>query len=120
MDSLFETDFNDYENDNIINTKCSFCSSEIEGMPVHSVGGEELFCDIACAKLFNDNRKPIEIDKTEYDRYYEDGLLSDSAADLYCLIRYSSFKCLPRCINYSFTPQQLKKNYSFVIKNTVR
>ena len=120
MESLFAADFGDYEKNSIINTRCSFCGSDIEGMPVHSMGGEFLFCVIVCAKLFNDNERSIEIDKGEYDRYFEDGLLSDSASDLYCLIRFSSFKCLPRCINYKFTPLQLKRNYAFVIKNTVR
>lgn len=120
MDFSFENESIDFEDGGLITNKCSYCNEEILGMPIHSTDGEHQFCDIACAKLYNDNVEEIEINKVEYDRYFEDGLLIDSASELYKLIRLSSFKCLPHSVRSSYSPKQSKITYSFVIRNSVK
>lgn len=104
-----------------LSPRCSFCGNEIEGMPLHTSHGDYIFCDLACAKLYNDLVNEIDIDKNSYDSYYEDNMLSEKASSIYRVIRFSNFKCLPHVSNYrNIDRDKLKVNYVEILKTVIR
>lgn len=84
-------DFDDYGS----LTRCDYCRQSIKGAPLHSIDGKLTFCDVACAKIYNDRCEGVDIDKFDYDKSYEKGLLTEQAAALYLKLNYTTFKCLP-------------------------
>jgi hypothetical protein len=76
---------------------CDYCSSEIINSPLYSMNGER-FCDVVCAKLYNDNIEPIDINIEEYNQLYNHNLLSESAKDIWNKLGFINFKLLPRYI----------------------
>ena len=79
---------------------CDFCKKEITWIPLKS---EELkFCDMVCAKLYNDNVSSIIPDMNEYKQHYLNNLLVPYARKIYetcpCFVTmpYMKLEDLPR------------------------
>lgn len=53
------------------------------------------FCDVACAKLYNDNVERVKFDFLEYYRLFELGKLSDKGRSIYTKCRNDVFEQLP-------------------------
>lgn len=63
---------------------CSFCEQEIKLTPIKCLGNENLkFCDLCCAKLYNDNVQNINVDMTNYRRAYQRDQLNPLAKVIY-------------------------------------
>ena len=62
---------------------CSFCNKKIKFMPLSSLDKSLKFCDIICAKLYYDNIDKFEINRIEYNNYYNNDQLSKRARDIY-------------------------------------
>lgn len=73
---------------------CSFCNASIKCGELKSFDGK-LFCDIVCAKLYNDNVEHIKINIREYNKLYNSNQLSSQAMSLLEKIKIYSFEMLP-------------------------
>ena len=74
---------------------CSFCNKKIKFMPLSSLDKSLKFCDIICAKLYYDNVDKFEINRIEYNNYYNNDQLSKRARDIYNKVGNVMFKLLP-------------------------
>lgn len=97
-----------------LNTPCCFCSKSIsKGAPLMSINikrnsttnhvtiqrcqceSHHTFCDIICAKLYNDNISPIDIDVANYNKSVANGLVGKKAETIYTKTNGTLFKMLP-------------------------
>lgn len=80
--------------DNSFIDTCAFCEQEIELSSVSCLDCDKKFCNLCCAKLYNDNIRPINIDMTNYRRLYQQNNLSSLAKRIYEKIE-TLFEMLP-------------------------
>lgn len=99
--------------------KCGWCGCEIRKSSLH--GNEKRgskqqtisFCDIFCAKLYNDFVHHIVFDFMEYTNLYYKGLLDSRSASIYQRCKGLLFEQLPI---YTFdqckSREEVKKEYA--------
>jgi len=76
--------------------KCNWCSTNIKHLPLSTLDNTLSFCDIVCAKLYNDNIENININMKEYSKHYVSGNISTKAKKIYETTKDVMFKMLPR------------------------
>lgn len=110
-------DFDEYENEGFLNdeNRCLYCHQAISMMPFTI--NERTFCDVICAHLFNLKNHIVRMnyDKRQYDTYYKNGLLSNSALNAYRLLRNIDLPLLPITVDTEEEPEISKNKYSTAI-----
>ena len=87
---MFETN----EDTNMIK-RCAFCNKKIKGMPASSIDKSLLFCDIICAKLYYDNIERFTFNRREYNSFYVNDQLSNTANEIFAHVGGIMFELLP-------------------------
>ena len=88
--------FEDNESNELsLSSCCSFCDKKIKFMPLSSLDKSLKFCDIVCAKLYYDNVCKFDINRDEYNNYFNNDQLSKRAKDVYSRVGNVLFKLLP-------------------------
>lgn len=118
-----------------LNTHCCFCAKAIsKGAPLKSTSllydaslsknmhvmirqcsckSQHSFCDIICAKLYNDNIEPINIDVVEYNKNISSKLVGKNAENIYLKTNGTLFKMLP---TYKPDDQDIRGDISLMKK----
>ena len=88
--------FEDNESNGLsLSSCCSFCNKKIKFMPLSSLDKSLKFCDIICAKLYYDNVCKFDINRDEYNNYFNNDQLSKRAKDIYSRVGNVLFILLP-------------------------
>ena len=118
-----DLDFTDvsFSSTSILNTnRCAYCDGNIHSMPFEAtdVNGECLdFCDIICAKLYNDNVSTIKsFNKKIYDDYIRNNVLRNSSKKMYTILNYIDFNFLPISKNITNKHDYIKILFSYYSK----
>ena len=75
--------------------RCAFCNKKIKGMPASSIDKSLLFCDIICAKLYYDNIERFAFNRREYNSFYVNDQLSNTANEIFTHVGGIMFELLP-------------------------
>lgn len=105
--------------DKSFSMNCTLCNSKINMTPITCHNCPHKFCDIACAKLYNDNFEKININIKEYNMYYINNQLSNKAKQLYEYTHHTIFHMLPiyRIDNISSHDINIVKHeYALILK----
>lgn len=99
-------------------TCCSFCRRQIFMLPLQSMSGE-FFCDIICAKLYQDlTRKKLHLDKHQYDVYCKNDSISENARCLYENLKKVDFELLPTFnFKQDISRLEAKREYMEIFNN---
>ena len=96
--------------------KCGWCEHEIRKSCVHGKeksGNIVSFCDIFCAKLYNDNVQHIVFDFMEYTNMYCKGLLDSQSSKIYQRCKGMLFEQLPiYTVDKSKSREVIKNEYA--------
>ena len=65
------------------NCSCSYCKSEINEYCIKNLNGNLQFCNIVCAKLYNDCIEKIDLDYGSYQELIDKQLISRNDSKLY-------------------------------------
>ena len=87
---MFETN-----EDTTMFKRCAFCNKKIKGMPASSIDKSLLFCDIICAKLYYDNIERFAFNRREYNSFYVNDQLSNTANEIFTHVGGIMFELLP-------------------------
>ena len=87
---MFETN-----EDTTMIKRCAFCNKKIKGMSASSIDKSLLFCDIICAKLYYDNIERFTFNKREYNSFYVNEQLSNTANEIFAHVGGIMFELLP-------------------------
>ena len=87
---MFETN-----EDTTMIKRCAFCNKKIKGMPASSIDKSLLFCDIICAKLYYDNIERFTFNRREYNSFYVNEQLSNTANEIFAHVGGIMFELLP-------------------------
>ena len=87
---MFETN-----EDTTMIKRCAFCNKKIKGMPASSIDKSLLFCDIICAKLYYDNIERFTFNRREYNSFYVNDQLSNTANEIFAHVGGIMFELLP-------------------------
>ena len=114
-----------FEDDEILlDSHCDFCKKKIKFMPLTSLDKSLKFCDYVCAKLYYDNVNKFEINKSEYNNYYNNDQISKKAKDIYNKVGKILFKQLPIYVPSTSdeaygNPELMKKKYMKILTPTL-
>ena len=114
--NLMEINLNNQLDNKIsLYSKCDFCKENIHGAClncsdynddiINNTSNEYHFCDILCAKLYNDNISKLSVNYNDYRQKYLHNLLSKYAATIYELCKNKLFI---EIIDYKFNEKELK------------
>ena len=109
------------ENDDAFDvTCCSFCRRQIFMLPLQSMSGE-FFCDILCAKLYQDlTGVKLHLNKHQYDVYCKNDSISESARCLYENLKKVDFDLLPTFnFKQNISKIDAKREYMEIFNNYV-
>lgn len=105
---------------------CNFCKKKIKFMPLSSIDKKLKFCDVVCAKLYYDNVGKFEINKNEYNNYYNNDQLSKKAKEIYSKVGKIIFQQLPMYVpdggggdEAYGNPDLMKKKYMKILTPTL-
>ena len=93
--------------------KCGWCAREIRKLCLHGRKKNGMvvpFCDIFCAKLYNDNVQRIVFDFMEYTCLYCKGMLDPQSAKIYQRCKGMLFEQLPIYTFDNGKPRDVVKN----------
>ena len=99
-------------------TCCSFCRRQIFMLPLQSMSGE-FFCDILCAKLYQDlTGVKLHLNKHQYDVYCKNDSISESARCFYENLRKVNFELLPTFnFKQNISRLEAKREYMEIFNN---
>lgn len=99
-------------------TRCSFCRRQIFMLPLQSMSGE-FFCDILCAKLYQDlTGVKLHLNKHQYDVYCKNDSISESARCFYENLRKVDFELLPTFnFKQNISRLEAKREYMEIFNN---
>ncbi len=79
-------------------TNCSWCGADISRNNLKAKTNDDVscvFCDYACAKLYNDKLSKLAIDYSDYNELYVNGKLNNMSRKLFSIVRNNGFYILP-------------------------
>ena len=101
---------------------CEWCESAIVNQPylckMHSDGKICSFCDVACAKLYNDNCHQVTPIINVNNKSYESGMFSELNKRLYELTGSIVFEMLPLCLTPDMTNSDAKMYYIKILESS--
>jgi hypothetical protein len=102
----------------LLTKNCNYCNSILKTSSLQ--GNNDInntpvvFCDLICAKIYNDNIAPVSISQQKYNKLYANASLNKSSESIYAMFGNIQFKQLPlmknEYINESLDPKE-KINY---------
>lgn len=95
---------------------CAWCERRINLFPLESFT-DEIFCDIACAKLYSDNTTTIKINLKKYNIQYVNNRLDEKAKYIYNIISGALFETLPIYKVSDESHYEAKCNYYALLKS---
>lgn len=89
-------------------------------LPLQSLTGE-IFCDVLCAKLYQDlTHTKIQLNKQQYDVYCKNDSISESARHLYENLKRIDFALLPTFnFNQNISRIEAKNEYMDIFNSYI-